>query len=100
MKRLLGLGLHISLIGLLLVSCTPATPASQPKVEPSVTAKSPDLASISFSLNNTSIQLTNGRFERQAAPGSASKEVVALTETKASGDLNGDGVTDASVVIS
>lgn len=45
------------------------------------------------------ITLTDGQAEVEFAPGSASKLVVTLIEPTAFGDLNGDGVDDAAVLL-
>jgi hypothetical protein len=45
-------------------------------------------------------KLVGGKYEESAAPGSASKVLVTLiTTTLAFGDLNGDGVDDAAVIL-
>jgi hypothetical protein len=43
--------------------------------------------------------LVNGEYREATAPGSESETVVALTDFAATGDLNGDGVPDAAVVL-
>lgn len=45
------------------------------------------------------ITLVDGQAEEEIAPGSASKLVVTLIEPTAFGDLNGDGVDDAAVLL-
>jgi basic membrane protein A len=44
-------------------------------------------------------QLVDGSFEEEAAPGSASKNTVQLSDMIAFGDLDADGVDDAAVVL-
>lgn len=44
-------------------------------------------------------QLKDGVYEEQAAPDSASKNTLMLTEHVAFGDVNGDPITDAAVVL-
>ena len=44
-------------------------------------------------------KLENGSYSEEAAPGSASKIEVKLTEDIAYGDLNGDGIGDAAVIL-
>lgn len=46
-----------------------------------------------------SVQLVEGQFEVEAAPGSASKISISLSEEIAEGDLNGDGNQDAAVIL-
>jgi hypothetical protein len=51
-----------------------------------------------FTASHT-VKLVNGAYEAEAAPGSASKVTVNLLPEYASGDLHGDGVDDAAVVL-
>lgn len=44
-------------------------------------------------------KLTNGIYEEEMAPGSASKLTIRLLDQYAIGDLNGDGAADAAVVL-
>jgi hypothetical protein len=44
-------------------------------------------------------KLTNGVYEEELAPGSASKLNIRLADPYAIGDLNGDGAADAAVVL-
>jgi hypothetical protein len=44
-------------------------------------------------------KLTNGVYEEEIVPGSASKLTIRLRDQYATGDLNGDGVADAAVVL-
>ena len=46
-----------------------------------------------------SAPLKDGKYEEEAAPGSASKVTVSMTDNVAVGDLNGDGKDDAAVVL-
>ncbi len=48
---------------------------------------------------NKKARLTNGRYEEEIVPGAASKLVIQLYPTTATGDLNGDGVDDAAVIL-
>ncbi|MCB0055055.1 MAG: hypothetical protein KDE24_36500, partial [Caldilinea sp.] len=48
---------------------------------------------------NGEITLVDGQAEEEIAPGSASKLVVTLIEPTAFGDLNGDGIDDAAVLL-
>ncbi len=50
--------------------------------------------------NNGTAQLTDGSFEEEAAPGSASKNTVQLDDSMiAFGDLDADGINDAAVIL-
>ncbi len=67
-------------------------PASTSSVE-TVIAKGPK--DISYSVAGESITLVNGKFEREAAPGSASKETFMLFGEPTAVDLDSDGDLDA-----
>jgi hypothetical protein len=57
-------------------------------------------ADYSLDISSTgSITLTNGEYVEPAAPGSATRLTVRLGDTIATGDLNGDGVEDAAVIL-
>ena len=59
----------------------------------------PDAASATYRIERDTVTLTNGRAEREAAPGSATKVVTALTDLRASGDVDGDERTDTAVIL-
>ena len=44
-------------------------------------------------------RLSDGRFEEAIAPGSATKLIITFTDWHAFGDLNGDGLSDAAVIL-
>ncbi|HUX36060.1 MAG TPA: Gmad2 immunoglobulin-like domain-containing protein [Candidatus Paceibacterota bacterium] len=52
-----------------------------------------------YAIDNVSYPLQNGKFEKEAAPGSASKETVSVFGAPIYGDLNGDGIKDAAVML-
>lgn len=61
-----------------------------------------ELGSIEYPLDlspDGTVRLSEGEYVGSAAPGSATKLTVRLTGTMATGDLNGDGVDDAAVVL-
>jgi len=49
--------------------------------------------------NNKKIKLADGKYQEKAQAGAATETVVALYSKYALGDLNGDGVEDAAVVL-
>lgn len=57
-----------------------------------------DPANSTYDLGGEQITLTDGRSERPVAPGSAANAVTVLLHS-AFGDLDGDGATDAAVII-
>ena len=63
------------------------------------TVAAPDPANATFAIEKSSVTLTNGRAEKEAAPGSASKIVTTLSDKRATGDVDGDGRADAIVVL-
>lgn len=62
-------------------------------------AAAPDPASATYKIDKDTVTLANGRAEREAAPGSASKIVTTLTDKRTTGDVDGDGRADAIVVL-
>jgi hypothetical protein len=66
---------------------------------PAATPSAPDPMNATFQLERSTVTLANGRAEREAAPGSATKVVTSLTDRRASGDVDGDGRADAVVVL-
>ena len=61
------------------------------------TADSPQNAT--YTIEGSKVTLTNGKAEVIAAPGSSAKEEISLFGQPTVGDLNGDGVNDAAVIL-
>ena len=59
----------------------------------------PDPSNATFKIEGDSVVLVNGRAEREAAPGSATKVTTALAVPRVSGDVDGDGRLDTVVVL-
>lgn len=79
-------------------ACAPVgTAASGGVGGPTVAA--PDPASATYKIDKDTVTLANGRAEREAAPGSATKVVTSLTDKRTTGDVDGDGRADAIVVL-
>lgn len=55
--------------------------------------------SATYRIEDVDIQLSNGYFERPAAPGSAAKITVAVFDAPVYGDLDRDGDSDAAVIL-
>lgn len=112
MKRTYLWLLTVAILACVTMACgTPAnmaTPTSAPAVSsPTATAKPAGLTfdalknaeyKASF-LNNKTIRLADGKYQEKAQAGAATETVVALYPKYALGDLNGDGVEDAVVVL-
>ena len=92
------LGISSLLVGVALaMACAPTgTAASGGSAS---AAAAPDPSNATFKIDKETVTLTNGRAEREAAPGSASKAVAALTDKRVTGDVDGDGRTDAIVIL-
>jgi hypothetical protein len=58
-----------------------------------------DPLNATYTIEQRNVTLSNGVFEEQAAPGSAAKATTRLLDRRAVGDLNGDGRSDAAVVL-
>ena len=59
----------------------------------------PDPSNATFKIERDTITLVNGRAEREAAPGSATKVTTTLADPRVSGDVDGDGRLDTVVVL-
>ena len=88
----------LAAILVLSVACAPAGTAGSAGASGS-TAAAPDPANATFKIGGDNVTLANGRAERDAAPGSATKTVTTLTDKRASGDVDGDGRPDTIVVL-
>jgi len=98
------------LVALLVSACGPmaAAPTATPTAVPTATPTAMPPLTLA-ALKNAEYQsefpkskkarLTDGKYEEEIVPGAASKLVIALHPTYALGDLNGDGVNDAAVVL-
>ena len=92
----IALGAVVAAALMLLPACAPTGTAASGGA---ATAAAPDPANATFIIEKSSVTLSNGRAEKEAAPGSATKIVTALTDKRATGDVDGDGRADAIVVL-
>ncbi len=69
------------------------------KGKPAATTASADYKSATYSIEDSSVTLSEGYSETPAAPGSASMVTTKYFGDDASGDLNGDGVADAAFLL-
>ncbi len=58
-----------------------------------------DIMNTTYELESESVKLINGKHEREAAPGSASKVTTMIWGEPVVGDLNNDGQEDAAVIL-
>ena len=95
--------IRLALAGALLTALVAgALPAAASPAAQSAELTAEALANATYSSDYAAtgeITLVDGQAEEEIAPGSASKLVVTLIEPTAFGDLNGDGVDDAAVLL-
>ena len=96
MKLLKNIAFGIGIAALILLA--PAC-ASNSTAASGGTVAAPDPANATFTIDKAQITLVNGKAEKEAAPGSASKITTALTDKRATGDVDGDGRADTIVVL-
>lgn len=80
----------------LAVACQPGSTAASGRT-PNVAA--PDPLNATYRIERSDVTLVNGRSERDAAVGSATKVVTTLADQRATGDVDGDGRPDSVVVL-
>ena len=98
-STLLAIALLVSLI---VSACGPmaAAPTATPTAIPPLTLNTLKNAEYQSEFpKSKKARLTDGKYEEEIVPGSASKLVIVIYPTYALGDLNGDGVNDAAVVL-
>jgi len=94
--KTIALGALIALTLTILPACAPTGTAASGGTAPVV---APDPTTATFTIDKNTVTLKDGRNEKEAAPGSASKIVTALTDKRATGDVDGDGRPDTIVVL-
>jgi hypothetical protein len=77
-------------------ACAPTGTAASGVTSP---VSPPDPSNATFKIERDTVALVNGRAEREAAPGSATKVTTTLADPRVSGDLDGDGRPDTVVVL-
>lgn len=91
------------LVMLAVAGCaSPQAPAIASSPTPTGVSITQELGSGEYPLDlapTGAIRLTGGEYAGTSAPGSATKLMVRLTDAVATGDLNGDGLDDAAVVL-
>ena len=92
----IAIGALVAAALMLLPACTQTGTAASGGA---ATVAAPDPASATYKIDKDTVTLANGRAEREAAPGSASKVVTILTDKRLTGDVDGDGRADAVVVL-
>jgi hypothetical protein len=89
--------LLLAVVLVVFAACAPTGTAASGGVTSSVSA--PDPSNATFKIERDTVVLVNGRAEREAAPGSATKITTTLADPRASGDLDGDRRPDTVVVL-
>ena len=84
-------------VALVVVAACASTGTAASGVTSSVSP--PDPSNATFKIERDTVALVNGRAEREAAPGSATKVVATLADPRVSGDVDGDGRPDTVVVL-
>ena len=95
-RRTLPNVLLIAVVLVVVAACAPTRTAAS-GVKSSVPP--PDPSNATFKIERDTVALVNGRAEREAAPGSATKVTTTLADPRVSGDLDGDGRPDTVVVL-
>jgi hypothetical protein len=90
LRKVLGLSLFV------VVGCAPTGTAASGGTSP---VSAPDPSNATFTIERDTVTLVNGRAEREAAPGSATKVTATLDDQRATGDVDGDGRPDTVVVL-
>ena len=88
---------HVLLLTVALVAACAPTGTAASGVTSSVVP--PDPSNATFKIERDTVALVNGRAEREAAPGSATKVTTTLADLRVSGDVDGDGRPDTVVVL-
>lgn len=78
-----------------LVGCSSSAKESDKQTSNTIT----DALNDTYNVDGTQVKLTDGKSEIEAAPGSASKIVTTVWEQPVVGDLNGDKVDDAALIL-
>jgi len=95
-RRTLPNVLLIAVVLVVVAACAPTgTAASGVRSSDSP----PDPSNATFKIERDTVVLVNGRAEREAASGSATKVTTTLADPRVSGDLDGDGRPDTVVVL-
>jgi len=91
-----GLGLAGIAFFALAVACQPSSTAASGATP---TGGPPDARSATFVIEKRSVTLVNGRAEKEAAPGSATKVVTTLGVQRTTADVDGDGRPDTVAIL-
>ena len=84
---------------IILATVLAACGSTSPALSGGAPVTAPDPSNATFTVEKTQVTLANGKAEKEAAPGSASKIVTALSDKKTTGDVDGDGRADTIVVL-
>ena len=95
MKRFALTASRLALLSLA-IACQPTSTAASGAAR---SGGAPDTRSASYVIEKQTVTLVNGRAEREAAPGSATKVVTTLGDARATADVDGDGRPDAVAIL-
>ena len=88
--------LYLFVAGMFLTACTSTTPTTNPPAELAPIA---DYKNATYLIEGSFVTLTDGFFEIESAPGSATKITTRSFGNEAIGDLNGDGKNDVAFLL-
>jgi hypothetical protein len=90
---------NVLLLALALVVVAACAPTGTAASGVTSSVSPPDPSNATFKIERDTVALVNGRAEREAAPGSATKVTTTLADPRVSGDVDGDGRPDTVVVL-
>jgi len=91
--------LNVLLLAVALVVVAACAPTGTAASGVTSSVSPPDPSNATFKIERDTVALVNGRAEREAAPGSATRVTTTLADPRVSGDLDGDGRPDTVAVL-
>jgi len=90
---------NVLLLAVVLVVVAACAPTGTAASGVTSSVSPPDPSNATFKIERDTVALVNGRGEREAAPGSATKVTTTLADPRVSGDVDGDARPDTVVVL-
>ena len=90
---------NVLLLAVVLVVVAACAPTGTAASGVTSSVSPPDPSNATFKIERDTVALVNGRAEREAAPGSATKVTTTLAGPRVSGDVDGDARPDTVVVL-